>query len=118
MYCPQVEACGLHIWRSTDARNAVTVDHIPVSAPGGIGVAGEQRQHIPPWLDQYFVDVVWLYDLDGRDLIGQCFPEICDIHFIAHFQKVYISKVGRAVPSPVGGDHAVGIHAADGEAGL
>ena len=62
-------------------------------------MAGEQRQHISPRLDQYLVDVIWLYDLDGRDLIGQCFPEICDIRFIAYFQKVYIAEIGRAVPS-------------------
>ena len=74
IFGPQAEACGLHIWRSADAPNAVTIDYISVLAPGGVGVAGEQRQHIPPWLDQYLVDVVGLYDLDGRDLIGQRFP--------------------------------------------
>ena len=31
---------------------AVTLDHISVSALGGVGVTGQQRQHIPPRLDR------------------------------------------------------------------
>ena len=54
---------------------AVTVDHISVSALGGVGVTGQQRQHIPLQLEKDFVIVVGFYDLDGRGLVSSEFPK-------------------------------------------
>ena len=53
---------------------AVTVDHISVSALGGVGVTDQQRQHILLWLDKNFVNVGGVYDLDGRDLVNKRLP--------------------------------------------
>ena len=53
---------------------AVTVDHISVSAFGGVGVTGQQHQHILLRLDKNFVNVVGFYDLDGCGLVSQRFP--------------------------------------------
>ena len=37
-------------------------------------MAGQQRQHIQPWLDKNLVNVVVFYDLDGRGLVSQRLP--------------------------------------------
>ncbi len=53
---------------------AVTVDHISVFTPGGVGVTGQQRQHILLRLDKNFVNVVGSYDPDGHDIVSQRLP--------------------------------------------
>ena len=39
------------------ADDAITVDHISVSAPGSVGMAGEQHQKLPAWLERPGVEL-------------------------------------------------------------
>lgn len=56
------------------SHHAFTVDHIPIPAPGTIGMAGEQRYQVTARLNQDFVNRIRFYDLDFGDGIAQGFP--------------------------------------------
>ena len=61
--------------------------------------------------------VVGSYDLRFHHHIGQGFPEIPDGHNIAFCQIRHIPEMRCSIPSSVTGDNAVGVLAANGQAG-
>ena len=95
-----------------------TVHDIPLLTAACIGVARQQRHHIPAGLDQDFLNLVRLDDFRFRYGIGKRFPKICDIHLVAGLQIGNVTEVGRTAPASMPSDDAVGIVSPYGEAGL
>ena len=52
-------------------------DHqIPLLPTRGIGVAGQEGEHIVTLLNENFIHIIRGYDFGFRDPVGQLFPEV------------------------------------------
>ena len=81
-------------------------------------MAGNKGQHILALLDEDFIHIVWGYDLGFRYGIGKGLPEVGQKDSISHLQIWNVAEIVCATPAPVACDHAVGVAAADRQAGL
>ena len=77
-------------------------------------MAGQQGQQVAVWLDLDLLRLVGLDDLNARYGVGQRFPQVGELHGIAHLQAVDVTEVVRAAPATVSGNDAVGVVAANG----
>ena len=83
-----------------------------------IGVAGEQGHHVLARLNGHSLHFVGPDDRDSRHLIGQGFPEVCEVHQVPLLKQLHIPEHGLSIPAPVGGNDAVGGDASNGHTGL
>ena len=81
-------------------------------------MAGQQGQQLPSRLNQDFRYIVGVDDFNFADPVGQRLPQVCDRNQIPDFQLVDVAKVAGTVVAPVSGNDAVGVLAANGQAGL
>jgi len=81
-------------------------------------VTGEQRQKLPPRLNQNLLHVARVDDPNFTDPIVQRFPEIRYGYPVSYMKPVQITEITGSTVPPVTGNHTVGIHAADGQACL
>ena len=94
------------------------VNEIAGFAAAGIGMTGQQRNHVFTRLDQDCVYIVRRYDFYVGDPVSQRIPQVCDDDFIPRLQLVDVSElVIPAVPA-MAGDHGVCVSPADGDACL
>ena len=77
-------------------------------------MAGEKGDHIPVFLNQDLLHIVWSDDLRIGNGVGHFSPEVCDDDFITGLQFRDIAEIGSAAPASVTGNHTVCIVAADG----
>ncbi len=55
-------------------------------------MTGQERHQVTARLNQDLIDVVWLYDLNLKDGIGQSFPQVCDADLISNLQQLDVPE--------------------------